>query len=470
MKPHAFVAMPFGIRPGADGQPIDFDRVYTDYVRPSLEAAGLDVVRAAEELRGGGIRADDLQELVLADLMVADLTLDDPTVRYELGVRHALRARGVVLLLGGRTAAAFDRDDDLKLRYSLSDGAPDRIVLEDERRRLTEMAEAAMESWHGRMLSPLFRLMPNLPEPDWRSLRVGEARKFWELQEVWAARIDLARQTGRIGDLLVLADENPVAARRADAWIKAGEALCKAGEHGYALEQLERGLQIEPDNIEGLREKNICLLRLAQAGNPEHSVERERWRPRRVFLFSGHMVDVPGRSPARFPNSKAAVAAARIGEALDRFGAGPDDLALTQGASGGDLLFAEACQQRGVRVQLLLPFGEAEFIQRSILPSEAGEEWRERFQAVRDRCPNAPRIMPEELGPLPRDSQGREASPFERCNLWLLYTALACGPDRVRFVCLWNGGGGDGPGGTAHMYGEVKRRTGMVAWIDSRDL
>jgi hypothetical protein len=79
-----------------------------------------------------------------------------------------------------------------------------------------------MESWHGRMLSPLFRLMPNLPEPDWRSLRVGEARKFWELQEVWAARIDLARQTGRIGDLLVLADENPVAARRADAWIKAG--------------------------------------------------------------------------------------------------------------------------------------------------------------------------------------------------------------------------------------------------------
>ena len=40
---------------------------------------------------------------------------------------------------------------------------------------------------------------------------------------------------------------------------------------------------------------------------------------------------------------------------------------------------------------------------------------------------------------------------YERCNLWLLYTALACGFDKVRFICLWNGSEGDGTGGTAHM-------------------
>lgn len=73
--------------------------------------------------------------------------------------------------------------------------------------------------------------------------------------------------------------------------------------------------------------------------------------------------------------------------------------------------------------------------------------------------------MPEDLGPLPK---GVDA--FERCNLWLLYSALACGLDKVRFVALWNGGGGDGPGGTAHMYNEVKGRTGRVTWIDTREL
>ena len=73
--------------------------------------------------------------------------------------------------------------------------------------------------------------------------------------------------------------------------------------------------------------------------------------------------------------------------------------------------------------------------------------------------------MPVELGPLPAG-----ANAFERCNLWLLYSALSYGPDKVRFVCLWDGAGGDGPGGTKHMVEEVKRRTGQVSWIDTRTL
>ena len=70
-----------------------------------------------------------------------------------------------------------------------------------------------------------------------------------------------------------------------------------------------------------------------------------------------------------FPADKGDVAAQKIGEALDALDAGPDDLALCQAAAGGDLLFLEACQQRGVRCQILLPFPEPEFIERSILPS-----------------------------------------------------------------------------------------------------
>ena len=45
-RPHAFVAMPFGIKPGPRGpaakgqndpiQPIDFNRVYSEYIEPAL--------------------------------------------------------------------------------------------------------------------------------------------------------------------------------------------------------------------------------------------------------------------------------------------------------------------------------------------------------------------------------------------------------------------------------------------------
>ena len=188
-------------------------------------------------------------------------------------------------------------------------------------------------------------------------------------------------------------------------------------------------------------------------------------QPRQVVLFSGHMVDAPERLTPRFPADKEPIAAQKIAEALDQLAAGPDDLALSQAAAGGDLLFLEACQQRGVRLQILLPFPEPEFIERSILPSTGGATWRERFFQMKERLKDVKdvRIMSDELGPLPIG-----VDPFERCNLWLLSTAFASGVEKVRFVCLWNGGGGDGPGGTAHMYNEVKERTGRVTWIDTR--
>ena len=216
-----------------------------------------------------------------------------------------------------------------------------------------------------------------------------------------------------------------------------------------------RDLEFRPDETGAALE--IVEREIARANPP--------FLPRQVLLFSGHMVDAPDRASPRFPADKEPIAAQKIAAALDQLGAGAGDLALTQGAAGGDLLFLEACLQRGVRCMLLLPFEEPKFIEESLLTSKDGERWRERYFAVKAQLKDAPRIMPDELGPLPKG-----ANAYERCNLWLLYTALAWGVDKVRFVCLWNGGGGDGPGGTAHMYNEVKRRTGRVSWIDTRRL
>jgi hypothetical protein len=175
------------------------------------------------------------------------------------------------------------------------------------------------------------------------------------------------------------------------------------------------------------------------------------------------MIDTPDRATPRFPPAKEKNVMQKIAEALDQLGASPEDLALTQGACGGDLLFTEANQQRGVTVQWLQPFDEPEFIEKSVICSS--EVWRGRYLAARATLTTGIRSMPEQIGPPPKG-----VDPFERCNLWLLYTALSYGIDKVRFICLWDGGGGDGSGGTAHMYHEVKARTGRVHWIDIREL
>jgi hypothetical protein len=188
-----------------------------------------------------------------------------------------------------------------------------------------------------------------------------------------------------------------------------------------------------------------------------------QWKPRQVFLFSGHMIDAPTRLKPRFPATKEPAAARKIAEALEKLGAGPEDLALTQGACGGDLLFTEACQQRGVRVQWLQPFDESEFIQKSVVCHS--ETWRARYLEAKTKLTTEIRSAPRDLGPLPKGSD-----PYERCNLWLFETAFSYGANKVQFICLWDGDKGDGRGGTAHLYQELNSRTGQVTWIDSRTL
>ncbi|MDT7836327.1 hypothetical protein [Aquabacterium sp. OR-4] len=203
----------------------------------------------------------------------------------------------------------------------------------------------------------------------------------------------------------------------------------------------------------------------AQGEHPTAPPAGAPLRPRQVLLFTGHVVDRPGRTPPRFPETAVPAAAARIAALLAELQAGADDLALTQGAAGGDLLFIAAAQARGMPVQLLQPFDEPQFLAESVLPH--GEPWLARYAAMRAQLGSGQPILaaPAVLGPLPA---GGDA--YERCNLWLLERGLAHGAERLQLIALWNGAGGDGPGGTAHMVHTVRERGGRVSVIDTRSL
>jgi hypothetical protein len=184
---------------------------------------------------------------------------------------------------------------------------------------------------------------------------------------------------------------------------------------------------------------------------------------RYVFLFSGHMIDAPGRKEPRFPPKKEKIAAQEIAKKLDELDAGPKDLALCGGACGGDLLFAEACLKCKVRLQIRIPFDEPTFLKNSVTFAEGN--WSERYDAVKNNELAELFIMPKVLGPTPEN-----VNPYERNNLWQLYTALSMGPEKVRFICLWDGKGGDGPGGTKHMHDSVEKRSGLVYVLDTNVL
>ncbi|MEQ1908769.1 MAG: AAA-like domain-containing protein [Vicinamibacterales bacterium] len=261
---HAFVAMPFGLKQG-----IDFNRIYQELVRPALEEAGFDVFRADEELRSGNIRSDVFQELLLADLVVADLSIDDPNVWYELGVRHSLRSRGVIQIQAGRDHVPFDVYADRTLRYHVKNGLADPAHLEADRRTLTALAADAMNNRHPRKVSPVYHLLPNLQEPDWKSLRVPEATEFWAAQEEWERRIQVARRLGRPGDIMVLADEASSRALRAGAYRTAALTLRSLGKNKLALEQCECALELDPSDEQSRSLKGFLLIRLEKFDQAE---------------------------------------------------------------------------------------------------------------------------------------------------------------------------------------------------------
>src|SRR5689334_8832581 len=98
-RPLCFVVMPFGCKTSPEGLVVDFNQVYQQLIAPAIDAAELEPLRADEEEIGGFIQKPMFERLILCEFAVADLTLANPNVFYELGIRHAVRPWSTVLLM-----------------------------------------------------------------------------------------------------------------------------------------------------------------------------------------------------------------------------------------------------------------------------------------------------------------------------------------------------------------------------------
>jgi tetratricopeptide (TPR) repeat protein len=263
--PHAFVVMPFGRKKGPDGRWIDFNAIYQQLIKPALEEAGFESFRADEEAVSGDILTDMFQELLLADLVLTDLSIDNANVFYELGVRHALRKRGLVHIQCGRSYMPYDIFNVRTLPYNCDEnGRPDPQHLEKDKQAIVKMARATWESDQNRIHSPIFQLLAGLEEPDRKALRTPLATGYWQEYKQWQERVAIAKRQKRIGDVLLLTEEvrNPLI--KEDAIADAGKALKDLGNHALALKEYRQGLKLNSNNSVFRREEAFHLSRLKQ--------------------------------------------------------------------------------------------------------------------------------------------------------------------------------------------------------------
>ena len=263
--PHAFVVMPFGRKKGPDGRWIDFNSIYQQLIKPALEQAGFESFRADEETVSGDILSDMFHELLLADLVLADLSIDNANVYYELGVRHALRKRGMVHIQCGRAYMPYDIFNVRTIPYQCDEtGCPDPQYLEKDKQTLIKTIRATWESDLNKIHSPIFNLLSGLQELDRKLLRTPLATGYWIEYSNWQERVTIAQRQKRIGDVLLLTEEvsNPLI--QEDAITVAGKCLKNLEHHALALRQYRRGLKINPNNLEFRREEAFHLSQLNQ--------------------------------------------------------------------------------------------------------------------------------------------------------------------------------------------------------------
>lgn len=109
-RPVCFIVMGFGRKTDFEtGRTLDLDKTYKNIIKPAVEDAGLKCIRADEITHSGVIDLPMYEQLLMADVVIADLSTSNKNAFYELGVRHALRPyTTIVIAEDGMKAFPFD--------------------------------------------------------------------------------------------------------------------------------------------------------------------------------------------------------------------------------------------------------------------------------------------------------------------------------------------------------------------------
>ena len=328
-SPTCFVLMPFGVKPDPAGGTIDFDHVYDAAIRPGIEAAGMNALRADAEMIGGIIHKPMFERLLLCDFAVADLTTGNPNVFYELGVRHTARPGTTLAVSADVSRLPFDVSylrtqtyrlgEDRRLDEAAAREAVQAIAgwLRTAREGVREGEDGEVDLPGTLVDSPLFQLVEGYRPPPLAHLKTDDyaastARRGRIGEEIAAvralagggatARAEAVERLDAIrarladtseGDRASVLFSLVLAYRAFSAWGRMCdviEAMPEALRRPAAVREqwamaLNRRAEAGEDDAPALQDRALRLLEEVEAGgaNPETSgligrIHKSRWR------------------------------------------------------------------------------------------------------------------------------------------------------------------------------------------------
>src|SRR5262249_43399194 len=119
------------------------DRSYRLLIKPAVQDAGMDCIRADEIRHSGVIDVPMYHELLKADYVIADISTSNANALYELGIRHALRPHTTIVIAERELLYPFDLNHVTIVRYTHLGDAIDYEEVIRFRQLLRDMLSAA---------------------------------------------------------------------------------------------------------------------------------------------------------------------------------------------------------------------------------------------------------------------------------------------------------------------------------------
>lgn len=269
----AFIIRPFGIKdvllPGKEDVvdsakvriskiiQVNFDEVHQKLIAPALDRLHIAANTTEAVIEAGNIREDMFHLLMTADLVVADMTIHNPNVFYELGIRHAFRDKFTFLIKSEGNDDPFDLKTDRYFHYNY--GRPEASV-----ESLYKAIRATLAS--ERTDSPVFRLLPRM--------RAEDRSRFITVPIDFLEDVERAKKHRRGGDLRLLAHESAGFLWEVEALREIGRAQFELNFMGGARTTWEEIARRYPNDIEANMVLSTIYQRVSDGTRSEQALAR----------------------------------------------------------------------------------------------------------------------------------------------------------------------------------------------------
>ncbi|MFT4018513.1 MAG: TRAFs-binding domain-containing protein [Agriterribacter sp.] len=234
-----FVVMGFGIKTDlATGRKLNLDKSYQALIKPVVESRNMICVRADEIKHSGSVDLEMYQQLLSADIVIADLSTSNVNAFYELGIRHALKPKTTIIVSEELLGYPFDVNHIVINRYTHLGDSIDYFEVLRFQKLLGETMDTVLNS--PTPDSPVYTFISELIPPSLRSKAKEVVGQIGNVLTTTAADPDTSSGKPQDQSLSILVSQGEEALRKkqfdaAKALFEAALGLCNANNDPHQL-------------------------------------------------------------------------------------------------------------------------------------------------------------------------------------------------------------------------------------------